>query len=342
MGQVGKQKVTTAKLNQGRSQEEVEHMKRALVLAAAAILAGCSGSASPTAPAGSAPAGSTDPASITIAYSGFSTSNDFWNTLGKSAAAEALALGVKFVDVTTETNDAAAQKAAVDTIITQKPSALIIGSVDARVWPDTIAKAKAAGIPILAVDTAIDDPYISTLIATDNKGAAGLEGDYICKQTGGKGTILVIGGTVGHPNGDARKDGISEKTKACGMTVIGDWGDWDSAKDVSIAQNNITANPDIVAVFVAHDDGAAAVAAMIKGKGQTATIGTYGFDALPIMLKAIKAGDGVASVKQDNVTMGKQIVDFAVKLVNGETIDKNIAIPGFIIDKTNIDQYLTP
>lgn len=227
-----------------------------------------------------------------------------------------------------------------DTIITQKPSAIIIGSVDPRVWPDTITKAKAAGIPILAVDTAIDDPYVSALIATDNLGAAGLEGDYICEKTGGKGAILVIGGTVGHPNGDARKDGVSQKAEACGMKVIGDWGDWDSAKDVSIAQNTITANPDLVAVFVAHDDGAAAVAAMIKGKGLTDKIGTYGFDALPIMLKAIKAGEGVASVKQDNVQMGKEIVDQALKVINGGTIEKSIAIPGFIIDASNVDQYL--
>jgi len=337
-------------------------MKRALVLAAAAILAGCSGSASTTAPAASAPqasapaasapaasapaasapAASKDAASITIAYSGFSTSNDFWNTLGKSAAAEAKVLGVKFVDVTTETNDASAQKAAVDTVITQKPTALIIGSVDPRVWPDTITKAKAAGIPIYAVDTPIDDPYISTIIATDNLAAATLEGQYICQKTGGKGTAVVIGGTVGHPNGDARKNGISAAVTACGMKVIGDWGDWDSAKDVSIAQNNITANPDINVVFVAHDDGAAAVAAMIKGKNLTAKIGTYGFDALPIMLKAIKAGDAVASVKQDSVLMGKTIVDDAVGVAQGGTIAKSIAIPGFIIDAANVDKYLVP
>jgi ABC-type sugar transport system substrate-binding protein len=307
----------------------MEHMKRALLLLSAVVLAGCSGSAaSPTVKP------------ITIAYSGFSTSNDFWNTLGKSAKAEADALGVKFVDVTTETNDAAAQKAAVDTVITQSPSALIIGSVDPRVWPDTITKAKAAGIPIYAVDTAIDDPYISTIIATDNLAAATLEGQYICKKTGGKGTIVVIGGTVGHPNGDARKNGISAAATACGMKVIGDWGDWDSAKDVSIAQNNITANADVVAVFVAHDDGAAAVAAMIKSAGKTATIGTYGFDALPIMLKAIKAGDAVSSVKQDSALMGKTIVDDAVGVAKGGTIAKSIAIPGFIIDAANVDQYL--
>jgi ribose transport system substrate-binding protein len=319
---------------------------------ASMMLAGCGGTPTPTAavapteaptaPTAAAPTvpAAKNPADITIAYTGFATSNDFWNTLGKSAAAEAKVQGVKFVDLTTETQDAGAQKAAVDTIITQKPSALIIGSVDNRVWGDTIQKAKAAGIPILAVDTAIDDPYISSLIQTDNLAAAGLAGDYICQATGGKGTVLVIGGSVGHQTGDARKKGVEDKTKACGMKVIGEWGDWDENKDVTIAQNTLAANPELNAIFVAHDGGAAAVSAMVKQKGLTGKVIVVGFDALPVMLKAIKAGEGTATVKQDNVRMGKEIVDNAIKVINGQTIDTKVLIPGFIIDKTNVDQYL--
>jgi ABC-type sugar transport system substrate-binding protein len=299
--------------------------------------AGSSSSAAPTTVSTST-SGSTP---VTIAYSGSTTTGDFWSALGKAAAAEAKALAVKFIDITTETMDAAQQKQAVDTVIAaQHPSAIIIGSVDPNVWPDTIAKAKAAGIPILAVDTPIDDPYVSTLVGTDNLGAAGIEGEYICRKTGGRGTIVDIGGPAGHPNGDARKNGISQTTKACGMTVIEDWGDWDSAKDVAIARNNITANSDINSVFVAHDDGAVAVASMIKGRSVAARIDTYGFDGNSTMLQAIKAGDAVATFRQDAVTMGKTIVDDAVKVAQGQSIPKSVAIPGIIVDASNVDEYL--
>jgi D-xylose transport system substrate-binding protein len=283
-----------------------------------------------------------NPADITIAYTGFATSNAYWNGLGKAAAAEAQAKGVKFIDLTTEAQDASAQKAAVDTVITQKPSAIIIGSVDNRVWKETLANAKAAGIPVFAVDTAIDDPYISALAQTDNLASAGVEGDYICKATGGKGTILVLGGTVGAQSGDDRKKGVTDKVTACGMKVIGDYGNWDNAKDVSISQSTITANPNLVAIFVPHDEGAAAVAAMVKQKGLTSKIQVFGFDALPVMLKAIKAGDSVATLKQDNAGMAKMIVDDAIAVINGQTVDKVTLIKGFIIDKTNVDKYLVP
>jgi ribose transport system substrate-binding protein len=60
------------------------------------------------------------------------------------------------------------------------------------------------------------------------------------------------------------------------------------------------------------------------------------------MLKAIKSGEGSATVKQDNVRMGKEIVDNAIKLINGLPIDPMILIPGFMITIDNVDQYLTP
>ena len=285
------------------------------------------------------------PAGITIAFSLPTNSIGYFNTLGKAAAAEAKAKGVKFVDLTTETEDASAQKQAIDTIITQKPSAIIIsigGLSDPNAFKDTFAKAKAAGIPVLAIEAAIDDPNISALIMTDNLAAAGAEGDYICTALkGAKGTALVIAGTFAHQTGDARQKGVADKLEACGEKVIKKYGMWDDNLVVSIAGDTITANPDLNVIFVANDYGAAVVSALVKQKGLTAKIMVFGFDGEPVMLRAIKDGEGTGTMKQDNVRMGTEIVDTAIKLIIGETIDEKIFIPGIMIDKTNVDQYLT-
>jgi ribose transport system substrate-binding protein len=276
---------------------------------------------------------------ITIAYSGYSTSNTYWNILGKSAAAEAAAKGVKFVDVTATTNDSGVQLQAVNSELTQKPSALIIGSVDNNVFGTTIAQAKAAGIPILAVDTGIDDPYISALIQTDNEGAGNLIGDLICKNTGGKGTALVLGGTVGAQSGDARKKGVEDKIKACGMTDDGQYGNWDSATDVNIATSTIASTPDLVAIFVPHSDGAAAVAKAVADKGLSGKIGVYGFDGSAAEITAILNGSETASIHQDNVKMGQTIVDDAITILQGGTVPKTVLIPPVLIDKANASSF---
>jgi ribose transport system substrate-binding protein len=310
-------------------------MKRVLLVGVALIVAACSTSSATTAPASAAAAGSVDLSKITIAYSGYSTSNTYWNILGKAAAAEATAKGVKFVDVPATTHDSGIQLQAVNSELSQKPSAIIIGSVDNRVWGDTIAKAKAAGIPILAVDTGIDDPYISALIQTDNEGAGNQIGALICTNTSGKGTALVLGGTVGAQSGDARKKGVEDKIKACGMKDDGQYGNWDSATDVSIATAAIASTPDLTAIFVPHSDGAAAVAKAVSDKGLSSKIGVYGFDGSAAELTAILNGSETASIHQDNVKMGQTIVDDAITILTGGTVDKTVLIPPVLITKAN-------
>jgi ribose transport system substrate-binding protein len=311
----------------------MEHMKRALLLLTAVVLAGCSSSSGTPAPA------TFNLANVTIAYSGYSTSNTYWNILGKAAATEAAAKGVKFVDVTATTNDSGIQLQAVNSELSQKPSALIIGSVDNNVFGTTIATAKAAGIPILAVDTGINDPYISALIQTDNEGAGKLIGQQICTDTGGKGTALVLGGTVGAQSGDARKKGVEETITACGLKDDGQYGNWDSATDVSLSDATIASTPDLSAIFVPHSDGAAAVAKEVSDKGKTATVKVYGFDGSAAELTAILNGTEAASIHQDNVTMGKTIVDDAITILQGGTVPQTVLIPPVLITKANAASF---
>lgn len=326
------------------AEREMEHMKRALLLVTAVVLAGCSASATPTAaPTAASTAGSSTLkialSDITIAYSGYSTSNTYWNILGKSAAAEAAAKGVKFVDITATTNDSTIQLQAVNSELTQKPSAIIIGSVDNNVFGTTIAQAKAAGIPILAVDTGINDPYISALIQTDNEGAGKLIGQQICTDTAGKGTVLDLGGTVGAQSGDARQLGVAEATAACGMTVDKQNGNWDSATDVNLATSTITSTPDLAAIFVPHSDGAAAVAKAVADKGKTSTVKTYGFDGSAAELTAILNGTEAASIHQDNVGMGKTIIDDAITVLEGGTVPPTVLIQPVLINKANAASF---
>ena len=183
---------------------------------------------------------------MTIAFSGFSSTNEFWLTLARAAEAKADELGIEFVNVTTEVQDAEAQKAAVDTAITQGVDAIIVGAADSRGWDDSFNKAQEAGIPVITVDTGIDHPWVSTLIQTDNLAAARAAGDYIVDadwragQGPGSGWL-----SVGHQTGDARKEGVEEQLLAAGMEVIGDWSDWDENKSAELTQNALTANPDI-------------------------------------------------------------------------------------------------
>ena len=313
------------------------------LLVASLILAGCSDSTSDTeetAPAEEEAEEPKEDEQVTIAFSGFSQTNEFWLTLARAAEARAEELGVEFLNLTTEVQDAEAQKAAVDTAITQGVDAIIIGATDSRGWDDTLAKAEEAGIPVIAVDTAIDNPYISTLIQTDNLAAARLAGDYIVEQTGGEGTILVMGGSVGHETGDARKQGVEEQALAAGLEVIGEWSDWNETVSAEITQNTLTAYPDLKAVFVAFDPGAVAAMSVIKQKDLLDQIILVGFDGLPAALKAIAAGEMEATVRQDPERMGAEGIDLTMNVINGEEVPEFTPIDGILITADNVADFL--
>ena len=66
-----------------------------------------------------------------------------------------------------------------------------------------------------------------------------------------------------------------------------------------------------------------------------------GFDALPVALKSIAAGEMSATIRQDPARMGRTGVELAVGIVNGEDVQALIPIDGLVITADNVGEYYT-
>jgi len=276
---------------------------------------------------------------ITIAYVGFPHISPFWVQMAQYIKEEADANGVKLLDMTPTEADAAMQKAAVDNAINREVDGIIIGAVDNRAFGESLKNAGSKGIICVAVDTAIDDPNITALAQTDNLSSARVMGQYIVDNTA-KGKVLILGGTLGHQTGDARRDGVRQVCEANGYEVIYRACDWDDGKAYETAINELSANPDITAVFGAWDPGALAGLAAVKEKGLLGKVKVFGFDGLPGAFKSIKDGELTGTIKQDNKKMAQVIVGSLLSQINGQEGVKKLLIDGFVIDKSNVDEYM--
>jgi len=279
---------------------------------------------------------------ITIAYTGFPGGlTPFWAQMTKYIQEEANALNVKLIDLSPTTADANLQKQSVDNAIDMGVQGIIIGAIDNRAFGESLSRASSKGIVVTAVDTAIDDPNVSALAQTDNLASARLMGQYIVDNTPKKGKVLILGGTLGHQTGDARRDGVKQVLEANGYEVIFRACDWDDKKAYETAINELDAHPDIVTVFGCWDPGALAGLAAVKEKGRLGEVKVYGFDGLPPAFKSIKDGELTATVKQDNKQMAHVIMNATVSLVKGqEPPVKRLLIPGVIVDKSNVDKFM--
>jgi len=277
---------------------------------------------------------------FTIAFIGYSTQQPFWVGLRDAAKAQAESLGVKFVDLTTAEPDAAEQVKAVENAISMGVDGIIIGAADTRAFGDVLDKVQNAGIVAVTVDSGIDHPYISFLVQTDNVAAANLAGQYIVDDME-PGKVLILGGEIGHQTAEARKKGVEDIVAAAGIEVIFRGCDWLEDVAYTTTVNELSANPDITAIFAACDPEAMGAIAAAKEKGVIDNLIIVGFDGNPSNLEAIAAGDQDADVKQDNVKMGQEGVINLVKLLKGETIEEDyIPIDGILITKDNVADYM--
>ncbi len=277
---------------------------------------------------------------ITIAYTGYPGGlSAFWAQMAQYMAEEAEALGVEFLDMSPTSADAAMQKDAVDNAINRGVDGIIIGAVDNRAFGESLDRAKAKGIPVVAVDTAIDHPHISALAQTDNLASARILGQYIVDTTE-TGKVIILGGTLGHQTGDARRDGVKQVLEANGYTVIFRACNWDPAMALETATNELAANPDAVAVFGCWDPGALAGLSAVKQRGLLDQVKVYGFDGIPDALKSIKNGELTATIKQDNEKMAEVTMKALVGEIKGQETVKKLLIDGFVIDVSNVDEFL--
>ena len=277
---------------------------------------------------------------ITIGYTGYpGGKTPFWAQMAQYVKEEAAAQGVELIDLSPTVADAAQQKDSMDNLINRGVQGIIIGAIDNRAFGESLKRAAEKKIVCVAVDTAIDDPQITALAQTDNLASARVLGQYIVDNTPTKGKVLILGGTLGHQTGDARRDGVKQVVEANGFEVIFRACDWDDSKALETATNELAANPDIVAVFACWDPGALAGLAAVKQRNLLGKVKVYGFDGLPPNLKSIQDGELTATIKQDNKQMAQVIMRSVVAQIKGQQGVKKLLIDGFVIDKANVAQY---
>jgi ribose transport system substrate-binding protein len=121
---------------------------------------------------------------------------NFFNQIKQSVEAEAKLKGVKVIVVDAH-GDSATQVNQIQDLITRGVKAIIYIPAGATAAGVPVKAAEAAHIPVVAVDRNAPDAPADTFIATNSVDAAHTLGDYVCKISGGTGTL---GELPGHPS----------------------------------------------------------------------------------------------------------------------------------------------
>jgi ribose transport system substrate-binding protein len=288
----------------------------------------------------SAPAAAADKVKIAVVLK--TLSSQYWKIVAAGAKAAAEKNNVDLIVLGPPTEDAVEQQInMVQDVLSQKPAALVFSPSQPTTAINVLTKVRAAGIPVLLVDTGMPANYTdySTFIGTDNIAAGKAGGEALIKLLKKGDKVLLIDGAPGNPSTTQRCDGAKETLEAAGIVIAARQPAYsDRDKGYTVAQNVLQSTPDIAGVFSSNDEMALGALRAFQQSGKHAAI--IGVDATEDALKSMLAGDLYGSIAQGNYDMGVLGIEKALEVIAGKTIEKRIDSGATLITKDNAQKLL--
>ena len=275
-----------------------------------------------------------------VGMKGPGAGNPFWAAVEKGAKDKGAELGVDVVVVAPPAeSDVQAQITQIEDLIAQKVSGIALAPTDPNALAPVVDAAKAAGIPVVFVDTKGINEGV-TFIGTDNAVGAALAADFMCKNLPQGSDVAILQGLISQSTGQARAEGSKKGLEACGLKVVAEQtAEWDRAKGQSVMENILTGNPNIKGVFASNDNMALGAVEALKAAAKLQDVMVVGFDANPDAAASILAGEMTASIAQAPGNIGGFGVQALVDLKAGKTIEPVIDTGTVLVTKDNAEQY---
>jgi len=279
-------------------------------------------------------------AAYVLGMKGPGAGNPFWAAVEAGAKAKGAELGVEVIVVAPPAeSDVQAQITQIEDLIAQGVEGIALAPTDPNALAPVVEAAKAAGIPVVFVDTRGINEGV-TFIGTNNEVGAALAADFMCKNLPAGSDVAILQGLISQSTGQARADGSKKGLTDCGLKVVAEQtAEWDRAKGLSVTENILAGNPNIKGIFGSNDNMALGAVEALKSAAKLADVMVVGFDANPDAAASILAGEMTASVAQAPANMGGFGIQALVDLKAGKTLDAWIDTGTVLVTKENAEQY---
>jgi simple sugar transport system substrate-binding protein len=216
--------------------------------------------------------------------------------------------------------DTACQIAQIEDAVAKGFQAIVITPMGVDVVP-ALDAAAAKGVKVVLADNALEAFRNRTAVAaTDNVKGGQAAGAYLKSVLKPGDSIGLMEGVRGVPALDARIQGVKDALQGTKVKIVmgGAETKCDAAQGATVAEDLLTREPNLTAIYSACDDPAIAAARVARDRGKKVLV--VGYDGLPDAAKAIEAGEMQATIAQFPGRMAALAVDAAAKAVQGRQV----------------------
>lgn len=280
---------------------------------------------------------------LVIGATMLSMQNEFIVQVHDEIEKKAGANGVDLIAVDAE-HSPLKQVEQVESFIAQKVDAIIMNPCEVEASSPAVAKALAANIPIINVNSETSAKP-SAFVGSDDVESGRMAMKFIADKLNGKGNVVMIHGYMGQAAQIKREQGAREVLKQYpGLKLLAhQTGEWDRAKAMSLTENWIQSyGSQINAVFAHNDEMGLGAAKALMDAGMKDKVIVVSIDGIPDALQGVKKGTLDATIFQNAEQQGSKAIDTAIKAAKGETYEKQTLIPFQLVTKTNLSSFLKP
>ncbi len=232
---------------------------------------------------------------------------------------------------------------AVEDAIVKAAAGIILGPNDAKALVRPVEKIKAAGIPCVIIDSAVDaDPadYVS-FVATDNYLGGARAAQRLGKSMGGRGRVLLVKFVQNSASTDARAQGFRETLEkefpeieiAAEQYTLGTVED-SRQKTVDMLMRN----KEVTGLFAVNQPTTVGAYKALQNQELTGRVKMVGFDSDPVLLEGIESGGVEALVVQNPFAIGYEGVRIVVEAIEGKDVPAQVPIESMVVDRENLEE----
>jgi ribose transport system substrate-binding protein len=264
----------------------------------------------------------------------------FWQSVqaGAVAASRESNVDISWNGPATET-DFNGQLQIVDSMINRRVDAICLAPIDKKVMVSVVERAAAQKIPVVIFDSPIDTDKFISQVATDNYAAGALAAKRMGEILGGKGEVVIVAVQPGAASTMARESGFEETIakEFPGIKILDKrFGMADFAKSRAVAENMLTAHPNVAGLFASNESSASGASQALRARTGNA-VKMVGFDSSAPLVEDLRSGLVDSLVVQQPFKMGYESVVAALNHLAGKPVTKINNLDPKLVTKANLD-----
>ena len=231
------------------------------------------------------------------------------------------------------------QTAEVKELIDEGVALIFLNPVDWQKMGPALELAHAAHVPVITIDTNVQDATLVAATVESDNYAAGVSCAEHLLAHADHANILLLKHSEARSAVD-RIQGFCETMAGHeGFTIVGEaecQGQLELAMPAT--QKLLAAHPETTAIMALNDPTALGVMAALESAGRADDVTVYGVDGVPEVKELIASGHHLITAAQSPRSIGRDAAAAAYEILEGTTPDRHIVLPTRLITPDNIGE----